>query len=123
MVTGCLTLQTTLTCRNMKVWSDAMKTWAHNNRIITGDWVFGAKTGVGKSYYPSGSLLFYGRKFVINKTSPDEFCLSGNLSDGLPHGLGTHYYENGNILFRGETVSSSDQSEGLHLTKNQSETK
>ena len=29
--TGCLTLQITLTCRNMKVWSDATKKPAHNN--------------------------------------------------------------------------------------------
>ena len=90
---------------------------------MTGDWVFGAKTGVGKLYYPGGSLLFYGREFVKYKTSPDEFCLSGNLSDGLAHGLGTHYYENGNILFRGEPASSPDQSEGLFLINIQSETK
>ena len=59
----------------------------------------------------------------INKTSPDEFCLAGNLSDGLAHGLGTHYYENGNILFRGETVSCPGQSEGLSLSKHKSENK
>ena len=87
-----------------------------------GDWVFGAKPGVGKLYYPSGSLLFYGKEYFLFKTSSDEFCLSGNLSDGLAQGLGTHYYENGNILFRGESASSSDQSEALLLIIDQSET-
>ena len=73
-------------------------------------------------YYPSGSLLFYGKESFLYKTMSDEFCLSGNLSDGLAQGLGTHYYENGNILFRGELVSSVDQSEALLLIIDQSET-
>ena len=63
MATGCLTSQITLTCRNMKVWADAMNKKALTKILnIIGDWVFGAKTGVGKLYYPSGSLLFYGKE-------------------------------------------------------------
>ena len=47
----------------MKVWEDAMNKKALTKILnIIGDWVFGAKTGVGKLYYPSGSLLFYGKE-------------------------------------------------------------
>ena len=43
--------------------SDAMNKKALTKILnIIGDWVFGAKTGVGKLYYPSGSLLFYGKE-------------------------------------------------------------
>ena len=53
--------------------------------LLTGDWVQGAKTGIGKFYFPSGKVKYY-----------------GNVTDGKADGWGTHYYEDGSILFRGE---------------------
>ena len=64
-----------------------------------GDWLQGAKTGVGKFFYPSGSLRFF-----------------GNISDGLAHGHGSHFYENGNILFSGEW-NHGEFSQGKLLSK------
>ena len=60
-------------------------TFIFSNQSFKGDWLHGGKTGVGKFFYPDGSLRYF-----------------GNISDGLAHGHGSHFYQNGNILFAGE---------------------
>ncbi len=66
----------------------------------------GAKTGVGKKYYPSGKLMFegflqdskwtgFGRKYFEhnpNGTATPQIWYEGECLDNIPHGFGKYYH-------------------------------
>jgi len=49
-----------------------------NGGIYEGDWVKGKQEGIGKEYYPDGTLRF-----------------EGEYKNGVRHGTGTVYYKDG----------------------------